>query len=95
MVGDRLPGTILCQQLISNLSVPLAEALKLPEGHRAVGILTCDSDDLLYLAVDEATKAANVAVAYARSLYAGAANATTALAGEAVCVLSGLSLIHI
>ena len=89
MVGDRLPGTILCQQLISNLSAPLAEALKLPEGHRAVGILTCDSDDLLYLAVDEATKAANVAVAYARSLYAGAANATTALAGEAICVLSG------
>ena len=89
MVGDRLPGTILCQQLISNLSAPLAEALKLPEGYRAVGILTCDSDDLLYLAVDEATKAANVAVAYARSLYAGAANATTALAGEAICVLSG------
>lgn len=46
MVGDRLPGTILCQQLISNLSAPLAEALKLPEGHRAVEILTCDSDDL-------------------------------------------------
>ena len=39
--------------------------------------------------MDEATKAANVAVAYARSLYAGAANATTALAGEAICVLSG------
>ena len=89
MVGDRLPGTILCQQLISNLSASLAEALKLPEGHRAVGILTCDSDDLLYLAVDEATKAAAVEVVYGKSLYAGAANASTALAGEVIGILAG------
>ena len=32
----------------------------LPEGMRAVGMLTCTSDDALYVALDEGTKAAPV-----------------------------------
>src|SRR3990172_1853133 len=48
--------------------------LKLPPWRRAVGLLTCTSDDALYVALDEGTKAAAVEVAYARSFYAGAAH---------------------
>ena len=72
MVGELLPGTILCRSLIPNLSPSLARTLELPDRTRSIGILSCDSDDLLYLALDEATKDANVEVVYARSLYAGA-----------------------
>lgn len=89
MIGELLPGTILCRSLIPNLSPSLARTLELPDRSRSIGILSCDSDDLLYLALDEATKDANVEVVYARSLYAGAANATTALAGEVIGVLAG------
>ena len=39
--------------------------------------------------MDEATKKADVKVIYARSLYAGAANANTKLAGEVIGILAG------
>ena len=60
--------------------------LKLPPGRRAVGLLTCTSDDALYVALDEGTKAAAVEVAYARSFYAGAAHASGPLSGEVIGV---------
>ena len=43
------------------------------------------------MALDEATKASDVAVVYARSMYAGAANASTKLAGEVIGILAGPS----
>ena len=44
-----------------------------------------------YTALDEATKKAMVSVCYAQSMYAGAANANTSLAGEFLGILAGPS----
>ena len=52
-------------------------------------MLTTDCDDATYIALDEATKAADVTVAYGRSFYAGAANASTPNAGEVMGILAG------
>ena len=91
MTGDRMPVQILSARLIANLSPALARQLGLPDRHRSVALLSTDCDDVTYVALDAATKAADVTVAYARSLYAGAANASTALAGEVIGILSGPS----
>ena len=89
MTGDLLPVKVLATHTIANVSETLAQKLGLPPEHRSVGILTTDCDDATYCALDEATKAARVEVACARSLYAGAANATTKYAGEVIGILSG------
>lgn len=89
MKGAVLPVQILTLRLIPNLSPGLAKALGLDSRFRAIGLISTDSDDMTYIALDEATKVANVEVAYARSLYAGAANASTALAGEVIGILAG------
>ncbi len=89
MKGDRIPVNILCTQVLANLSPALAKELGLPQGHSAVAFISTDCDDATYLALDEATKAAQVEVVYGKSLYAGAKNASTALAGEVIGVLSG------
>lgn len=60
-----------------------------PERHRSLGLVTCDQDDPLYVALDEATKHANVDVVFARSFYAGAAHASGRLSGEILGVLAG------
>ena len=52
-------------------------------------MMTTDCDDVSYAALDEATKKAAVRVALARSMYAGSANASTALAGEFIGILAG------
>lgn len=89
MTGDRIPVKILSTRIIPNVSPALRRALGLSDRHRAVGLISTDCDDATYIALDEATKAANADVVYARSLYAGAANATTKLAGEVIGILGG------
>ena len=89
MIGRVLPVNLLTLRLIPNLSDGLAKALQIGSHHRAIGLVSTNSDDMTYMALDEATKVANVEVIYARSLYAGAANASTALAGEVIGILAG------
>jgi ethanolamine utilization protein EutL len=59
-----------------------------PARHAALGLVTCDQDDALYVALDEATKHAAVDVVFARSFYAGAAHASGRLSGEILGVLA-------
>lgn len=55
----------------------------------AVGLITCDLDDALYTALDEATKQAPVQVVFAHSLYAGSGHASGPTSGEILGVLAG------
>ena len=89
MTGDLIPASVLAARTIANVSETLAKKLGLPNGYRSIGLITADSDDMTYCALDEATKAAAVEVVYGKSLYAGAANASTALAGEVIGILAG------
>ncbi len=89
MTGDRIPCTVLATSTIPNVSEGLAAQLNLPPGLRSLGLLTADSDDVTYCALDEATKVAAVEVVYGKSFYAGAANASTKLAGEVIGILAG------
>ncbi len=89
MTGERIPVEILTLRLIANVSPELAEGLGLGKEHKSIGLISTDCDDATYIALDEATKRAAVEVVYARSLYAGASNASTKLAGEVIGVLGG------
>lgn len=60
-----------------------------PERHTSLGLITCDQDDSTYVALDEATKHANIDVVFARSFYAGAGHASGALSGEILGVIAG------
>lgn len=89
MIHERLGASVLSAQLISNVDASLAASLDLKPHHRSLGIITSDCDDVTYVALDEATKSADVEVVYARSMYAGAGNASTKLAGEVIGILAG------
>lgn len=91
MINEALRPTVLSVKIISNVSPELIKKLELQPHHKSLGIITADSDDVTYTALDEATKAAEVDVVYARSMYAGAANASTKLAGEVIGIIAGPS----
>lgn len=91
MRNDRLGANVLSVKIIPNADAALAEQLSLKPGMRSLGIITSDCDDVTYVALDEATKASDVEVMYAKSMYAGAANASTKLAGEVIGILAGPS----
>ena len=84
-----IPVTVLAVKYLANASESLCQALGAPKGYTSLGMLTTDSDDATYIALDEATKAADVRVCFGRSFYGGAANATTPNAGEVIGILAG------
>ena len=83
-----IPVKVLAVRYLANAAPALCRQLGAPEGYPSLGLLTTDCDDATYIALDAATKAAQVQVAYARSFYAGAANATTPFAGEVIGILA-------
>ncbi len=84
-----IPVKVLAVRYLTSAAPALAQGLGAPEGYPCLGMLTTDSDDPTYIALDEATKKANVKVCYGRSFYAGAANASTPNAGEVIGILAG------
>jgi len=84
-----IPVKVLAVRYLASATPALSKALGAPKGYPCLGILTADSDDPTYIALDEATKAADVKVCYTHSFYAGAANASTPNAGEVIGILAG------
>ena len=80
---------VLAVRYLASANPAFSKALGAPDGYPCLAMLTTDSDDPTYIALDEATKAADVKVCYARSFYAGAGNASTPNAGEVIGILAG------
>ena len=83
-----IPVKVLALRYLANAAPALCESLGAPKGYPALAMLTTDCDDATYIALDAATKAADVEVAYGRSFYAGSANASTPNAGEVIGILA-------
>lgn len=89
MKMDPIRATVLAVKLIPNVDSEMAKQLNLEPGQKSLGLITTDIDDVAYTALDEATKKADVKVVYAKSMYAGSANASTKLVGEFIGILAG------
>ncbi len=89
-VLDPLIPNVLATRIIPRVDPGLARAYGFDgDALPAVGLITCDQDDSLYTALDEATKQSPVEVVFARSLYAGSSYPSGATSGEILGVLAG------
>jgi ethanolamine utilization protein EutL len=88
-VLDPIHANPLAVRIIPNVDPDFAGRLELKPAHKSLGVLTADNDDATYVAIDEATKMADVEVVYARSFYAGARHASGLLSGEVIAMLAG------
>ena len=69
MLLEPIPPTILAMRRIPNADPALLAAYGAdPTRHVVLGLITCDQDDALYVALDHATKFADVEVVFAKSL---------------------------
>lgn len=84
-----IPVKIKAIHYIPNATAPLCRLLGAQAHSSSLALVTTDCDDATYIALDEATKAADVTVCYGRSFYAGAANASTPNTGEVIGILCG------
>ncbi len=88
MILERIVPTVLSVRRLQRADVTLIQAYGGdPAKHTALGLVTCDQDDAMYVALDEATKNAPVDVIFAKSFYAGSAHASGRLSGEILGVI--------
>lgn len=88
-VLDLIRPNVTAMRLIANVHEAFCRELNLAKHIRSLGLITVDSDDVAYIAADEATKQARVEVVYGRSLYAGASHSPSPTAGEVMIMLGG------
>jgi ethanolamine utilization protein EutL len=86
---DPVKAHVLSARLIPNVHPAYAEQMGLRPDQRSLALITCDIDDSLYVALDEATKMAEVEVVYAHSFYAGSSYPSGPLSGEIIGILAG------
>lgn len=100
MTGDRIKCNLIYSKLLTAVEDIMLEEFDLPEGCIDIGIFTTQFDGVGYCAADEATKAANVEVAYLKTLYGAGAGLNDGqvfgvITGPTVSdVESGLRYIH-
>ena len=82
-----IPVNVLAVRYLASATPNLCKVLGAGENTPCLGLVTTDCDDATYIALDEATKAAEVQVCFGSSFYAGAANASTPNAGEVLGIL--------
>lgn len=89
MILERIVPTVLSVRRLPGADPALIAAYGGdPSKHTSLGLITCDQDDAMYVALDEATKHAPIDVIFARSFYAGAAHASGRLSGEILGVIA-------
>ena len=62
MKDSAIKANVLSTRLIPNVDSELAKSLNLPNHIKSLGLITADCDDVTYVALDEATKTADVEV---------------------------------
>lgn len=89
MILEPIYPTVLSVRRIYNAHEAVLRAYGAdPARHTSLGLITCTQDDPTYVALDEATKASPVEVVFAKSFYAGSANASGPLSGEILGVIA-------
>lgn len=87
-VLDPIKPEVLSVKTIPKVDADLAQDLSLGSDQCSIGMITCTSDDALYAALDEGTKAARIEVVYGRSFYAGSGHASGPLSGEVIGIIA-------
>ena len=67
----KMETHMLSQKVIANVTPEFARVYNIPEGHTSVGFFSADNDDIGYLAVDDASKKANIKLIHAETYYGG------------------------
>ncbi len=85
----HLQAHMIAQKVLADVSPQFARCYRLPEGHRNVAFFSVDNDDVAFVAADDATKKANIAIQRAQATFGGLKGSWSKLAGCVFVLMSG------
>lgn len=80
---------VVMQKVIANVTGEQRKIWNVPEDHQSVGIISSDCEDVMWLAVDDATKKANFIVNQIETVYGGVQYSWSRFGGEITAIISG------
>ena len=85
----RIGLHIVMQKIIANVSPEQRRIWNVPEEHTSAGIISSDCEDVMWLAVDDATKKARMKVLQIETVYGGVQYSSRKFGGEITAIISG------
>lgn len=85
----RIPSHVTMEQIVPHVTEKYRKVWEIPEEHQSVGFISCDNEDVMWLAVDDATKKAKIEVVHAETVYGGVEYSWSRFGGEITAILSG------
>ena len=85
----QIPLYIVMQKIIANVSPEQRRIWNVPEEHTSAGIISSDCEDVMWLAVDDATKKARMKVLQIETVYGGVQYSSRKFGGEITAIISG------
>lgn len=85
----RLQSRVTMQKVVPNVTRAYRELWKIPQEHQSVGIIACDNEDVMWLALDDATKKARIHIVHAETVYGGLEYSWSKFGGEITAIISG------
>ena len=85
----RVDSHVTMQKLIPNAGKKYRELWGMPEDHQSIGLISCDIEDVMDFALDDASKKARIQVLHVETVYGGVEYAWSRYGGEITAVISG------
>ena len=88
---SRVDSHVTMQQIIPNVNKEYRDLWgeAIPADHQSVGLMACDVEDVMYFALDDASKKANIQVVHVETVYGGVERAWSRYGGEITAIISG------
>ena len=84
-----LQSHVTMQKVVPNVTQAYRELWGIPQEHQSVGIIAGDNEDVMWLALDDATKKAKISVVHAETVYGGLEYSWSRFGGEITAIISG------
>ncbi len=85
----RVDSHVTMQKVIPGVNDRYRALWEVPEEHRSLGLISCDIEDVMDFALDDASRKAQIKVLHVETVYGGADYSWSRYGGEITAVISG------
>lgn len=85
----RIDAHVVMEKLVPRITEEYRKIYDIPENHESMAIFSADCEDVMWLAVDDATKKAKIKVIQIETVYGGVDYSWSRYGGEITAIISG------
>jgi ethanolamine utilization protein EutL len=86
---ERQDARVTMMKVVPHISAEYRALWQIPEEHTSAGFIACDCEDVMYFALDDASKKAKFKAIYVETVYGGAEYSWSEFGGEITAIISG------